>query len=339
MKTISGGLGGIWASQKNFERRKILKITSKQMEKKETIPIFFAADDGYLPFLDVAVTSLQEHINPQFDYVIYVLHAGISSRLAEKVMRHSRGGFSIRFVDVSDRLAEIVTCLQLRDYYTSAIYYRLFIVGMFPEYDKAIYLDCDTVILGDISELYCTDLQGKLIGGVADLVVASVPTFGEYTQKALGVAKESYFNSGVLVMNLQGLRNENFTADFFALLRRYDFRVAPDQDCLNVLCREKVHYFSREWNEMPQAQGECLQAPKIIHYNLAQKPWYYEGIRYEEYFWKYAQQSAFYADILAKKKGFTQEMRLRDEEGGRALLALAQGEIERIEKCRCDVEE
>ena len=90
---------------------------------------------------------------------------------------------------------------------------------------------------------------------------------------------------------------------------------------------------------MPQAQGECLQAPKIIHYNLAQKPWHYEGIRYEEYFWKYAQQSAFYADILAKKKGFTQEMRLRDEEGGRALLALAQGEIERIEKCRCDVEE
>ena len=333
-KTI-GTLGCMAGCCMNFDRGTMAALATATKAERETIPVFFAADDRYLPFLDVAISSLKENANKKFDYKIIVLHTGIRSKNAEKVMRHSQDGFTIRFMDVGEHLAKIADYLQLRDYYTSAIYYRLFIVGMFPEYEKAIYLDCDTIVLGDISELYTTDLKGKLIGGVADAVVSSVPVFCEYTRKALGILGSRYFNSGVIVMNLQGMRKMNFEGAFFDLFRSYDFRVAPDQDCLNVLCKNKVYYFGREWNEMPQAAGECKQPPKIVHYNLAQKPWHYDGIRYEEYFWRYARKSVFYREILAQKQGFTKEMQRRDEEGGRALLLLAKSEAERI-AARCE---
>ena len=311
----------------SFSVRKRRRMAAKT--QREVVPVFFAADDNYLPFLDVAIASCKENACKKYDYRIYVLHSGINGKKAEAVMRLADEHFKILFVDVSERLAKIADCLRLRDYYTSAIYYRLFIVGMFPEYDKAVYLDCDTVVLGDVSELYFTDLKRNLIGAVADGVVSAVPVFCEYTQKALGIEGGKYFNSGVIVMNLKYFRKENFYQAFYDILSSYEFRVAPDQDCLNLLCKNKVHYFHDGWNRMPQAVNVSSAPIKLVHYNLAQKPWHYDGVKYEEYFWEYAKKSVFYQEIVAQKEAFTPEMAARDEAGGAALLALAKAEAER----------
>lgn len=298
-------------------------------KKRENVPVFFASDDRYLPYLDVAISSLVEHASKNYDYTLHVLHSGIDGKRAEKIMRHERQGIKIRFVNVEEHLSKIENFFNLRDYYTPAIYYRLFIVGMFPAYKKAVYLDCDTVILGDVSEIYRVNLGNNLIGAVADSVVASVPVFKRYTKEALGVDGEKYFNSGVIVMNLDGMRKANFYQAFADTLEKFRFRVAPDQDCLNVLCKGRVHYFSQDWNAMPQAQSISAK-PKLVHYNLAQKPWHYDGIKHEDYFWSYARQSAFYDDIVAEKQSFTQEKARKDEESGAALLVLAEAEIERV---------
>ena len=260
--------------------------TAKTATRKTTVPVFFAVDDNYLPFLDVTLDSMRENASKQYNYAVYVLHSGISGERAEKIMRHSAVDFKIRFVNVEEQLGKIASFLNLRDYYTPAIYYRLFIVGMFPQFKKAVYLDCDTVVLGDVSELYRTNLGNNLIGAVADGVVGGVPVFQDYTKKALGVDGNKYFNSGVIVMNLDGMRKMNFYQAFEDTLERHRFRVAPDQDCLNVLCKGRVHYFSEAWNRMPQGRANAEKA-KLIHYNLAQKPWHYDGIAYEEHFWKY----------------------------------------------------
>ena len=303
----------------------------KAVTRKETVPVFFAVDDNYLPYLDVALDSLRENASKQYAYRIHVLHSGISGERAEKIMRHSSSDFKIGFVNVEEQLDKIASFLNLRDYYTPAIYYRLFIVGMFPQYKKAVYLDCDTVVLGDVSELYRASLGNNLIGAVADSVVGGVPVFQDYTKKALGVDGDKYFNSGVIVMNLDGMRKMNFYQAFSDTLEKHRFRVAPDQDCLNVLCKGRVHYFSEAWNRMPQGKANAEKA-KLIHYNLAQKPWHYDGILYEEHFWQYAKRSVFYAEILEQKASFTPQMARRDEESGAALLALAAKEAENAVK-------
>ena len=230
---------------------------------KKIIPIFYASDENYLPFLAVSLDSLKENASKDYRYEIYILNTDIKEKATERVMKFQDENFSIRFIDVSDKLDEVKNSLQLRDYYTGATYYRIFIANMFPEYEKALYIDSDTVLLGDVSELYHTKLEDNLIGAVADEAVAVVPEFRRYTKETLGIDAEAYFNAGVILMNLNEFRKSDFYGKFCKLLKAYKFSVAQDQDYLNVICKDKVRFLGKEWNKMPiGGEGE---RPKLIH--------------------------------------------------------------------------
>ena len=114
-------------------------------EKKGVVPIFFATDNNYLPFLSITLESLWENSSRKYDYEMYVLHSGVREDYQEKILRYNeKEGLHISFVDVTERLKPILDKLHMRDYYTATTYFRVFIAGMFPQYDKALYLDCDT---------------------------------------------------------------------------------------------------------------------------------------------------------------------------------------------------
>ena len=172
---------------------------------KTTIPVFFAADENYMPFLSVALLSLKDCRCAEYDYRVYVLYTGKLNGNASKIKRMEEENFIISFVDVTAELERIADCMLCRDYYTPAIFYRLLIPEMFPQYDKAVYLDCDTIALTDIAQFYLTDIGENYIGAVADQAVAAVPQFCAYTKNALGIDGSRYFNSGVILMNLQKL--------------------------------------------------------------------------------------------------------------------------------------
>ena len=300
------------------------------MQKKEfekVVPVFYAADENYLPFLGVALASLKARASKERTYHIHVLCSGSLGSNAKKIKEMETENIHVRFHVVSKRIEEIISVLHCRDYYTPAIFYRLFIPDMFPQYDKAIYLDCDTVLCADIAELYDIDIKDSFIGAVADQAVASVVAFREYTKNALGIYAEKYFNSGVITLNLKKLREMNFFQTFFSVLSSYAFIVAPDQDCLNLICKKKVHYYSKAWNAMPIGGGKGVK-PKLVHYNLSLKPWHYDGVLYAEYFWEYARQTPFLKAIEKKKQSFTPEMAERDRVSGERLIALAQAEAD-----------
>ncbi len=294
---------------------------------KKIIPIFYAADEKYMPYLAVALTSLKETKTEDYDYRIHVLYTGDLNGYSKKIKQMEEECFSIFFEDVTEKINRITDCMFCRDYYTPAIYYRLMIPEMFPQYDKVLYMDCDTVLLTDVAELYNVKIGGNYIGAVADQAVAAVPQFVTYVKNALGIDANHYFNSGVIVMNLRKFREINFYEKFNAVLRSYNFTIAPDQDCLNLICKDKVCYYDGGWNKMPIA-GVDDSKPKLIHYNLTMKPWHYDGVLYEEYFWDYASRTEFLDVIKQAKANFTPEMAKRDEEGGKALVVLAQAEAD-----------
>ena len=78
---------------------------------------------------------------------------------------------------------------------------------------------------------------------------------------------------------------------------------------------------------MPIA-GKDVELPKLIHYNLTMKPWHYDGILYEEYFWAFAAKTEFLDIIKQAKASFTPEMAQKDTEGGKKLIELAQSEAD-----------
>ncbi len=286
---------------------------------REEIPIFFASDDNYVPFLSVAIKSLIENCNKSYKYKVIILNSGLSNQNMKKLKQMENENFEVSFEDINDKIYNIANqlSLRLRDYYSISIYYRMFIPSLFPKYKKGIYLDSDVVVVDDISKLYFENIDNYLLGAVPDEVIAGSEVFQQYTKDALDLEPNKYFNSGVLLMNLEMFRKEKIEEKFLHLLNKYNFDViAPDQDYLNVLCKGKVKYINRGWDRMPNVDDSFDDSElHLIHFNMFKKPWNYSNVLYEEYFWKYAAKTDFYEGISKMKDNYTKEDRKNDEIG------------------------
>ena len=130
-------------------------------------------------------------------------------------------------------------------------------------------------------------------------------------------------------MNLDEFRKFDFQDKFLYLLETIKFTVAQDQDYLNRLCKGKVKIIDKAWDKMPVANDDFDDKDlKIIHYNLADKPWHYDNIRYKDYFWKYAKKTEYYNEICKIKENYSEEERFRDMQQFKTLKDLAQKEAD-----------
>ena len=291
---------------------------------KTEIPIFFSTDDNYIPCLSVAIHSLEENASMENNYRIIILHTGMNLKGKAEIKKFETDNVKISFQNISHITTKLTKdlALRLRDYYSETIYYRMFIPSMFPEYEKAIYLDADIILQDDVANLYNLDLGGNLIAGVTDQVINSVPEFKVYSKVGLGIEPEKYFNSGVLVMNLREMRKAKIEEKFLYRLLNYNLdTAAPDQDYLNTLCKDRVLYLPETWNKMPDF-GERVDANEIhlIHYNMYRKPWHYEDVPYSECFWNNAKETKYYDVLKEELANYTDENKKQDEVASNKLV-------------------
>ncbi|MBQ7669695.1 MAG: 1-acyl-sn-glycerol-3-phosphate acyltransferase [Clostridia bacterium] len=297
---------------------------------RQNVPIFFACDDAFVKFTAVSIRSLIDNASADNDYTVYILHAGIDEALQERTRELSADNVKIVFADVQDRLREVSERLPLRDYYSKTTYFRLFIAEMFPEYDKAIYIDSDTVVQGDVAELFSVDLGESIVGACHEQAMVQTDNYGEYVEQVVGVSRYNYFNAGVLLINCKVFRERSVLAKFLERLRDYNFVVTQDEDYLNLICKDHVFWLDQKWNT--EVYGEIpypIEEAKIIHYIMVNKPWHYADCMYGDLFWKYAERTAFYDEIVNVLESYTDEERRRDEQVMDNLMALAKAESER----------
>lgn len=149
--------------------------------------------------------------------------------------------------------------------------------------NKVIYLDCDLVVLDDIGNLLSFDMQGAPIASVANLQGS--------TQSRLGLGYQHYFNSGVLLIDLERWKSRNVPDQVEQVLKQYDYTLNyPDQDALNVIFQDWCRLPMR-WNMQPYAYPavekrvahyadwhneliRAIQDPAIVHFIGALKPWH-----------------------------------------------------------------
>ncbi|MBQ3762707.1 MAG: glycosyltransferase family 8 protein [Clostridia bacterium] len=280
---------------------------------QKTVPIFFACNDKYVPYLDVALISLIAHTSPENTYRITVLKNAISERNQAILKRHETDNVTIDFFDVKEMLEPIRKQLPDRFYFSVDAYFRLFIETSFPQYDKAIYLDSDVIVLHDVAELYDTDVGGYLLAAAYEQNTDRNPMFTNYVEDIIGIPHKTYFNSGVMVMNLKEFRRFRVQERFLHMLTQYRFDcLAPDQEYLNVICFGRVKYLPTGWNKhsFPEPpEGEL----KLCHYALSCKPWHYRDTINGEYFWEYAKDSEFYGLLKSELEGYGEADRERDK--------------------------
>lgn len=299
--------------------------------KNKIIPVFFAADDKYVKFMIVTMKSIIDNASSENEYKFYVLNTDITEESQNAVKRLQTNNCRIEFVNVIDELKKIEKKITLRDYYTATTYYRIFIPEMFPEYDKVLYVDSDTIIREDVANLYQYDLGKNYIGAIRDQLVVQTDIYGEYVEKVLGISRGAYFNAGVVLINCSEFRKQNMLNKFIELLSTYTFVVAQDQDYLNILCKDNVLWLDPRWNVQMVGVTPCEdEKAKLIHYNLATKPWHYRDCRFADYFWEYAEKTEKYSELKEVLESFTKADAEKDKSYGDNLENLAISEINNV---------
>ena len=284
-------------------------------QKKNVIPICFASDDNYIPLLAVAIASLLDNGSEENYYKIYILTTSLKQENIDRILKLKTPNSSIKFVSLAKELDKLTDLFHLRDYYSKETYYRIFIPNLLPQYKKVLYLDCDIVILKDVAELYNTSLHRDYVAAVQEEVMLTYDVFGNYVEKNDGINRNEYFNAGILLINCQKFREKLMAEKFVDLLNRYTFRVVQDEDYLNVLCKGHVKWLPLGWNKTSYQNDSFDENElKLVHYKIIWRPWKYKNVKYEEYFWKYAQKTDFYEQLLNMRDTYSEEKKQKDNE-------------------------
>ena len=295
-----------------------------------TVPIFYACDDNFVKYTMVSLQSLICNADPAFTYRVYILHTNISPKMQQKVLEMEKDNVQICFENVTAYLDSISHKLPLRDYYSKTTYYRLFIAEMFPQYEKAVYIDSDTVVQGDISRLYLTEIGDNYVGACHEQAMVQVDEYGTYAEKVVGISRQLFFNAGILLINCVQFRKQRVLERFTELLGVYDFVVTQDEDYLNVICKDRVYWLDQRWNT--EIFGDIpypIEEAHILHYIMTSKPWHYADCRHGGVFWRYAVQTSVHEQILRVQQSYTDEQRERDRLCCENLLKLAVRETNR----------
>ena len=282
---------------------------------KERIPVVLACNKSYAPFVSVTIESLLHNSNLFYYYDIYVLHTDLSHKLI-KVLEKQTPNYNVRCVNVSKYINPHLNNLPKNSQYiTKETYYRIVIPSLLQDYKKTIYIDCDLVVLGDISTFYNFDIDGYMVGGIRN----PLHTVMKEHIEELGLDPYKYINAGVLLMNLEEMRKSGFEEACFELLATKELRFM-DQDAINLACKDSIKYFDMSWNygwhyerlnnfkderfhlletEIEEYE-EAAEHINILHYTGDIKPWKNSKYRFGSIFWDYAKLSPFYKEILSK---------------------------------------
>lgn len=286
------------------------------------VAVCLGADDKYVPFAELVISSIVQNASPDRNYDIVVFSNGIAPLKQDAVLRAFAAlpNVRVRFVEGA---AFLGGDLAERDHINRSTYLRFIIPRAMRRYAKVIYLDCDLVVNRDLAELYDTDLQGNILGAVRDTIDACW-----YKERhdgtdinileRLGLFDPyGYFNAGVLVFDLKKFGALFSTEDLFALARTRRW-IWQDQDMLNYLARNRVYYLDQRWNVLAHAHASLAQTeearapqwlyaqylaarkdPYIVHYCGRTLPCFRPYADLREYFWKYARGCNAYESLLA----------------------------------------
>jgi lipopolysaccharide biosynthesis glycosyltransferase len=202
--------------------------------------------------------------------------------LAEMVQ--GKGG-AISFVEVPD---ELCRGLPTEGFTRKATWYRIFLPDLFPDLDRALFLDLDLIVTESLRALWETDLDGHCVAAVTNVL----PRHYADALAMAGFDSRTYFNAGVLLMDLAKMREDACTEAMVDYgVSNADRLVLRDQDALNAVLGDRRLPLAPRWNCMnsffaypwsaeifdPAALEEAKRNPAVRHFEGPgiNKPWHY----------------------------------------------------------------
>lgn len=264
------------------------------------IHIACGTNDRYLPHVATLMQSLAAS-NAMHDITVHVLHDDTVTPDHQRTLQEAaiRVGFELELLRPTAAMREGLP--PSGSYYPPLIWYRIFLPELLPTLDRVLYLDADTLVLQDLHTVWSVELGSALLAAVAQ------PTEVRHSGAALArlglPGDAAYFNSGVLLMNLRRMREDDFSRRMMEIGHQQTeqwkhsahFQL-PDQDAFNLACVGSWTRLHPKWNclaslflskELDDPQGdralefdEARASPAIVHFEGTgyAKPWNYRCV-------------------------------------------------------------
>lgn len=202
----------------------------------------YASDEGFVTVLKASMLSLlRAHDGTPITVHIAAQDFTPESRAAITALVESFGQ-TVNIVDMPDFAAQLGDVDTKR--FTLSAFSRLFVDSLVPaDVSRIIYLDCDTLVMRDLTPLWSTDLHGNVIGAVNDCR-------GWRYSVHLGLKKDAvYINSGVLLIDVDAFRSQRWQARFRDAIVAYDGLLEfPDNDLICMLMQDTIEILPPEYN-------------------------------------------------------------------------------------------
>lgn len=287
MKEMRNGLDSV---ELFFDDAKIRQKIEKQVackgtEEEQSIPAIFITDNKYAFPTAVAISSLMFNAKDPSSFDVYVIGDCLDDDMKNLIVS---SGIHVTVVEADKDFSEVNF---EHAHVTKAALNKFFIPELFPDLNKALYLDSDMLFLGDLKELFDQELGSNLI--------AAVPDYHIITSNYMRIINQegctNYFNSGMLLMDLAGMRKGGYSERLLQKKIKLSANIKfsfMDQDALNLVFYGRIKYLPIKYNflnvyysekseyEMHEVSGmpmadviEAYEKPHVLHIGGGNKPW------------------------------------------------------------------
>lgn len=270
--------------------------------------IAFATDLFYLKPTCVALESvLMASAENEAVYYFYVLMPADKMDVALPYFERIKSRYEnceIQIIEIGNIFENAYLPIA---HFTKPAFYRLLLPRLIKQ-ERCIYLDSDIIVCRDLSELYDMDIKGYDLAGV----IAAITARNTERAEKIGIpSTNQYVNSGVLLLNLEQMRKDNFVERALELIEM-PFP-SPDQDIINRVAYQKIKLLPHKYNAPPSLEGypdtlsneeveDIEKRPVILHYAYPEKPWECLDIARADKWWRICRQSLLFQEFMEGQK-------------------------------------
>ena len=253
--------------------------------------ILYTLNDNFVPQVAAGICSVCENNKNIKNINFYIISYGIKDINKKEL---------IKIVNNYNRNMNIIELDSLEKYidfdydtlgWNKVILARIFMGKLLPEnIKKILYLDGDTIVRGSLKELWDLKMGDKILG------MSIEPTVDKKRKNKLGLEKYPYYNSGVLLVDLEKWRKEKADEKIIEFYKKNNGNLfAADQDAINGALKDKIYTISPKYNfynifyqypykflkklmgQVPYISKKefdsAVKEPVIIHFLGEERPW------------------------------------------------------------------
>lgn len=256
---IEKEIENLFENLEKIKEEKIKKITRE--DGKLILACSYSLNNNYVYPTLVAMTSLVINAGNNTFYNIYLLLSPDFTEENKKILMSVEINYPEHCKIIFKKMGNEFKGKDTNNLIPTAAYYRLYLQNLFPDVDRILYMDGDTIVFQDLSELITLDMKGNYFLGFLDIKVKEL---SKYNLKN-GIV----LCSGVLLIDLNSLRKYNFTDKFNEFLEGNLGNIYQhDQTTINVVCNGKT-------SSLPPKYGmwDFEKISEVLFHNKRQFPW------------------------------------------------------------------